>query len=468
MEARRLLTEPGILDGLPAVWQNNVLDDLKHYAQQHKRITVVLDDTLTGAQALPDVPVLTSRSVEAFTAEFERGANSMVVLMNTRNLSPGDARALYQRVTRNLLEAQQHTRRPFTIVSRGESNLLGHFPDNFTAVSAVMPSQFDGVLFVPALSNSYTVNNTHYLLVDGEYVPASQTPYAGDYAFGYDTSNLREWIAQKTGGTVPAESVASISIETIRRGGANAVRDQLMSLENSAFCVVNAAHRRDLDVVALGARLAEEAGKQFYYRGSSEFAAALSGIAPKPVLNPRDLHMGDGVGGLVVVGSHVQRSTEQLIALLASGEVTGIEVRVESLLHDESQRAKVARCSDILETALQHSDVVLYTSRRIIGADDPIHAQIVTQRVNTGLVSILNGVRARPRYVLVKGSITASDIVTRSLNVKRAVAAGEVAPDVLAWTIGNGNTGLPKRTFMIAPGTVGEQDTLLHLVRSLR
>ncbi|MEL6268936.1 MAG: four-carbon acid sugar kinase family protein [Chloroflexota bacterium] len=468
MEANRLHVSPGLLDMLPDVWQQNLDETLNAAAQQQKRMTVVLDDTLTGARAMYNTLVLTGRDTDTFTAAFESDAHSIVVLMNTRNLSLKDAAALYQQVARNLLEARQRTGRNFRIISRGESTLLGHFPLDVDAVSRVMPAAFDGVLFIPGIEGSYTVDDTHYIDNGEDYVPAAEAQYAEDYAFGYRRSDLREWLAEKTGGRVAAGDVEAIRIETIRQGGPRAVRDQLLTLRDGTYCVVNSAHRRDIDVVALGVRLAEQEKRHFYYRASSDFAAAYSGIAPQGQLEPHTLPQGDGVGGLVVIGSHAQRATEQLIALLASSEVTGIEVRVESLLHDESQRAEVARCSDILDSALQQGDVVLYTSRRIIGADDPAHAQIVTQRVNAGLVSIINGVTARPRYVVVKGSITAADVVTRSLNVKRAIALGEVAPGALAWQIGNGRSGQPERSFIVVPGHAGDQDMLLHLVRQLR
>ncbi|MEM6530064.1 MAG: four-carbon acid sugar kinase family protein, partial [Chloroflexota bacterium] len=464
----RLFDSPGLLEHLPEIWHQNLDQPLHAIARQHNRMVVVMDDTLTGSQAMHNTPVLTNRQVSGFAATFESTAHSMVILMNTRNLSRTDATALYRRVTHNLLEAQQRTGREFVIVSRGESTLLGHFPLDVEAVGQAMPTRYDGVLFVPGINGSYTVDNIHYIEQDDDYLPAAETNHARDYAFGYNNSDMRTWIAEKTGGRIAAASVQAISLDTIRRGGPQAVRDRLLTLQNGAFCVANTAHRRDIDVVALGAHLAEQENRRFYYRASSDFAAAYSGIAPQPPVQPDDLPTGDSVGGLVVIGSHARRSTEQLIALLASSEVTGIEVRVESLLHDESQRAEVARCSDILESALQQGDVVLYTSRRIIGADDPAHATIVTQRVNTGLVSIINGVTAHPRYVIVKGSITAADVVTRSLNVKRAIALGEVAPDAVAWQIGNSSTGQQKRSVVIIPGNTGEQDMLLHLVRQLR
>ncbi|MEO1439450.1 MAG: hypothetical protein AAFV33_03550, partial [Chloroflexota bacterium] len=82
MEANRLHVSPGLLDMLPDVWQQNLDETLNAAAQQQKRMTVVLDDTLTGARAMYNTLVLTGRDTDTFTAAFESDAHSIVVLMN--------------------------------------------------------------------------------------------------------------------------------------------------------------------------------------------------------------------------------------------------------------------------------------------------------------------------------------------------------------------------------------------------
>lgn len=44
-----------------------------------------------------------------------------------------------------------------------------------------------------------------------------------------------QWVEEKTGGRVPANSVASISIQLLRKGGPEAVCERLCSLEKVYF-----------------------------------------------------------------------------------------------------------------------------------------------------------------------------------------------------------------------------------------
>lgn len=85
-------------------------------------------------------------------------------------------------------------------------------------------------------------------------VPAGNTEFARDAAFGYRSSNLIDWIGEKSAGAVgelqkPAatERVTSISLEDLREGGPAAVRKRLTDA-NGGCVVVNAVEERDLQV----------------------------------------------------------------------------------------------------------------------------------------------------------------------------------------------------------------------------
>ncbi|KAL4396929.1 hypothetical protein AHAS_Ahas01G0141000 [Arachis hypogaea] len=49
------------------------------------------------------------------------------------------------------------------------------------------------------------------------------TEFAKDVAFGYKSSNLHDWVEEKTGGRIPASTVASVSIKLLRKGVPDAV-----------------------------------------------------------------------------------------------------------------------------------------------------------------------------------------------------------------------------------------------------
>ena len=89
-------------------------------------------------------------------------------------------------------------------------------------------------------------------------VPAGETEFAKDAAFGYRSSNLVDWIHEKTaaaaaakGGKVaPATArVSSVSLHQLREGGPVEVGKHLAEARGGCV-VVNAVEERDLEVWA--------------------------------------------------------------------------------------------------------------------------------------------------------------------------------------------------------------------------
>jgi hypothetical protein len=81
--------------------------------------------------------------------------------------------------------------------------------------------------------------------------------------FGYQSSNLSQWVAEKTGGGIAAADVSTVSIKDLRKGGPERVTSLLSKLERGSICVVDAVSYRDLGVFILGLLNAEEQGKRF-------------------------------------------------------------------------------------------------------------------------------------------------------------------------------------------------------------
>ena len=92
---------------------------------------------------------------------------------------------------------------------------------------------------------------------DVALVPAGETEFARDKAFGYRSSNLVAWIREKAGAAAiedgqenPAgatERVVSVSLTDLREGGPKVVRQRLTEA-NGGCVVVNAVEERDLQV----------------------------------------------------------------------------------------------------------------------------------------------------------------------------------------------------------------------------
>jgi uncharacterized protein YgbK (DUF1537 family) len=392
------------------------------------------------------------------------------LLTNSRSLSLAEAQALNTTIGHNLQEAARDVARRFVVVSRSDSTLRGHFPGEVEALAEALAQDFDAWLLIPFFQEGgrYTIDDVHYV-AEGEWlVPAAETEFARDAVFGYQSSELRQWVAEKTGGRIPAQTVASVSLEDIRRGGPQQVMTRLMALPHGCVCVINAAHQRDLEVFVQGLLAAEAHGRRFLYRTAASFVPIRADIAPRPLLSPAELAMPASGGGLIIVGSHVPRSSSQLAALQSQPDVVSVEVQVQALLAETQYDAEVARVTQTIEQALRRdADVVLFTSRALVTGADAPSTLAIGQRVSAGLVAVVRALATRPRYLLAKGGITSSDIATQGLGVKRAMVLGQILPGVPVWQLGP-ETRYPGLGYIVFPGNVGGPQALAEVVLGLR
>ena len=323
------------------------------------------------------------------------------------------------------------------VISRGDSTLRGHYPGQVEALAHALGEAYHAILLIPAFfeGGRYTLRDVHYVEEhvgessekDRALEPVGETEFAKDATFGFASSDLKAWVEEKTGGRVPAHAVASLSLTDIREGGPEAVTERLSGFGGRTV-IVNAAARRDLEVVALAALRAEGQGKRFLYRTAASFVQVLAGLAPRAPLSADELTTGEG-GGLVVVGSHVPKSTRQLKHLLAQRRLQHLDVSVAPLLDESARGREVERVASLAEGALAGGEtVIVSTQRELLTADKSEHGLSgleIGRRVSESLVNIVRGVTTRPRFVIAKGGITSSDLATRGLNVKPALVRGQ-------------------------------------------
>jgi uncharacterized protein YgbK (DUF1537 family) len=431
---------------------------------EHK--LVVLDDDPTGTQTVHEVPVLTTWEVEALRTEFAQPGSCFYILTNSRSLVAADARALNQEIASNLRAAAGG--KPFTVVSRSDSTLRGHFPLE-TDVLAEELGPFDATLIIPYFEagGRYTINDVHYVAEGDKLTPAAETPFAKDAVFGYTHSNLREWVEEKTQGRVTSSEVASVSLETIRVGGADAIAEQLLNLPKGSVCIVNAAALSDMDVFALGLLQAEKGGRRYLLRSAAQIVAARLGLETRPLLSADDLNATGAGGGLIVVGSYVPKTTEQLTHLLNNTRIDRIELPVPALLDETQRSAIIAHAMTTIHDAMRASrDVVVFTSRALITGDDAASNLRIGNSVSAALVEIVQRLEVRPRYLIAKGGITSSDVATKGLGLKRGIVAGQILPGVPTWRVGD-ETRFPGMAYIVFPGNVGGPTALTDAVQRL-
>jgi uncharacterized protein YgbK (DUF1537 family) len=464
----KAMNKDDLLRTLPPEWPQDLRPLIRKQVRESNTKIVVLDDDPTGTQTVHGIPVLTEWSVDILRTELDNDGPAFYVLTNSRSLPLPEAQSMNAEIGCRLREAAEKSGRRFVVVSRSDSTLRGHFPGEVEALAEGLSEDFDACIVIPFFleGGRYTIHDTHYVDEGGRLVPAAETEFARDKVFGYESSNLQQWVEEKTKGKVAAQDVLSISLQNLREAGPNRVTERLMDLQGGRVCVVNAASYRDLEVFVLGLLKAEAMGRRFLYRTAASFVQVRAGISPRPLLTRDELELPESGAGLTVVGSYVPRSTQQLGELLALPQITGIHMMVETILDEDLRAGEVKRLVTLADESLHKGkDLVIYTSRKLVTGRVEENLAI-GNRVSDALTSVVRGISKRPRYMVAKGGITASDVATKGLNVKRASVLGQILPGVPVWRLGP-ESRFPGIPYIVFPGNVGGPAALAEVVKKL-
>ena len=459
-----------ILGGLPASGTQDLIPTIQAMVRESHCKLVVLDDDPTGTQTVHGIPVLTDWSLPTLIDELQSELPALFILTNSRSLPSAEAQQLSKEIGENLRSAAETTGMRFAVVSRSDSTLRGHFPNEMEALAHTAAQAIDGWILCPFFQEGgrFTVGDIHYVQEADRLVPAGETEFARDAVFGYRSSRLQQWVEEKTSGSIRAVDTVSVSIEDIRLGGPQRVEEILLNLSDQRVCIVNAADYRDLEIFVLGLLSAEAKGRTFLYRTAASFVRVRAGLAPRTLLSATELHLPAATGGLIIAGSHVPKTTRQLRALLQGG--TGIateEIDVRRLLDEAEQRIVCAQIADRIDRNLAAGkDAVVYTSRKYLAMSSAAASLDAGRTISSGLALILRLMRVRPRFLLAKGGITASVIATDGLHVKRAMVAGQIIAGVPVWLPGD-ESRYPGIPIIVFPGNVGEGNSLLETVIKL-
>ncbi|MEM6283427.1 MAG: four-carbon acid sugar kinase family protein [Chloroflexota bacterium] len=462
-------TKSQVFAALPAPLTDDLTPQIRDALRQRGDKVVILDDDPTGTQTVHDVTVLTTWDATALTRAMQDESPAVFVLTNTRSMTPAQAEIVNREIATNLHTASQQTGRGFVVISRSDSTLRGHFPLETEVLAESIGGQVDGVLIIPAFmaGGRYTINSMHYVAEGDTLIPAAETPFARDAAFGYSASDLRVWVSEKTGGVVSVGDVATVTLDAIRTGGVDHVCEELLALQNHAYCAVDAIDERDLEVVALAALHAEAQGRRLLYRTAASFAAARAGITLRPLLTPDELRTQRNGGGLVVVGSYVPKSSSQLAYLLEHTTIERAEINVAQLLDDSSQAAEIARVVGYALPLLQAGKTVaLYTSRELVTGNDAASSLSIGNRVSDSLVQMTSQVQGAARFIVAKGGITSSDVATKALRVRQARVMGQVLPGIPVWELDD-DCAEPHMIYVVFPGNVGGVEAVAEVVAKL-
>ncbi|KAL4875205.1 NADP-dependent oxidoreductase domain-containing protein [Aspergillus karnatakaensis] len=438
-------------------------------------VLVVLDDDPTGTQTCHDINVLTVWNEKTLIEEFLQGNKGFFILTNSRALPTAEARLLIREICTAVKTAATKVNKTFEIVLRGDSTLRGHFPDEPEIAEEVIGA-VDGWILAPFFRQGgrLTIDDVHYVADPEEnLVPAAETPFAKDATFGYTNSNLRKYVVEKSNGLIAEDRVQSISLEDIRAGGPEAVTRKLLSFATRSIIILNAVVDTDMEVFVLGLLAAKSQGRSYLYRTGAAFVSTRLGISQIPPLTPKALglmtHRSEP-GGLIIAGSYVPKTTEQLQSLIEgrASDLQTIILKVEDLLvsPEGAEGAALDAAEKAGELILSGHDVLVMTSRDLITGNDGISSLKIGSTVAAVLVQFLRLLVPRPRYIIAKGGITSSDAACKGLRMRRAQIIGQAASGVPLWRCNEPTSKFSGIPYVVFPGNVGEAHTLRDLVAS--
>ncbi|MGP9783935.1 four-carbon acid sugar kinase family protein [Glutamicibacter sp. AOP12-B1-11] len=449
------------------------------------RVLVVLDDDPTGTQSVSNLPVLTSWDVADFRWAFglrldgER-ALAVYVLTNTRSLDSADAAERNAQIVAAASQAAAEAGITLGFASRSDSTLRGHFPLETDTIAATLrdidaQNAVDAVLMVPAFGDAgrLTVGGEHYMRTGGgELAKVSATEFAKDATFGFSTSYLPDYVAEKTGGRVAASDVLVLDLDTIR-SGAQGIAGKLAQTKNAQVATADIVTENDMRALAEGLELAEAAGTRVLYRVGPPFVRARIGQDMRQPLSTEEIFAGNDAGmrtagGLIVVGSHVGVTTRQLADLTAQhANATVIELEVPTILSEQSESYLAAKAAEI-GTALATQDVIVHTSRTLVKTADAAESLEIARTVSAAVVSVVNRIlhSTPPRFVIAKGGITSSDVAAHGLEIRHAIVRGPMLPGIVSlWESVDGPAaGIP---YVVFAGNVGDDSSLTKVTRTL-
>lgn len=308
-------------------------------------------------------------------------------------------------------------------------------------------------------------------------VPAGMTEFAKDKTFGYHASDLTEYVEEKTGGLYKKESCICITLEELREQRVEDIRKKLLSAQNFAKIIVNATTYEELAVFCGVYAEAVEAGKKFLARTAAAFPKVLGGVSDQPLLGKKDIigerraaPGGGENGGIVLIGSHVKKTTRQLECLMESkAALEFMEFDVNTCFEPEGLKKEAKRVSAQAEAVIKSGrTAVVYTSRKLLvpkeeDADRILKASV---EISGAVTSVIGQLHVKPAFIIAKGGITSSDVGTKALQVKKAVVMGQIQKGIPVWMTGE-ESRFPGMPYIIFPGNVGDVDTLRRIVEEL-
>lgn len=437
---------------------------------------IVFDDDPTGSQTVHGCLLLLRWDPGTLLRALRDPSPLLFLLTDTRALEPEPAADRVRQICRALRPALAAAGiERWLVVSRGDSTLRGHTPLEAEVIAAEL-GPFDATLLVPAFleGGRTTVAGCH--LLHGE--PVHRTPFARDRRFGYGTSVLRDWLAEKSGGRLLAQAVQQIGLAELVPTGREALIQRLRGLSGNPWLVVDAERAEQLQVLGDAVRAAVQpaAGQRpqrLLFQSAASLLNALVDVPPQP-LSPAalaGLRRRPATGplpGLVLVGSHVPLADAQLERLLAAPGCGGVEIPVarvaralEGPLPDRLLPSLEAAWLAQLRAVLASGRTpVLFTSRGELVCRHAEERRALGLALAAAMARLGGTLAPQLGYLISKGGITSQTLLADGLGLRQVRLEGQLLPGLSMLRTGAEHATAPLLPLLTFPGNLGQADTL--------
>ncbi len=449
---------------------------LRKEIDANQKKIVVLDDDPTGVQTVHDISVYTNWEKDSVRQGFEEENNLFYILTNSRGFTVEQTTKAHREIAAVVDEVAKETGREYIFISRSDSTLRGHFPLETELLKESYEKNtgktIDGEILCPFFKEGgrFTIDNVHYVKYGDELIPANETEFARDKTFGYTAASMPAYVEEKTKGAYRADDVTCISLEDIHNMDVDKIEAQLLAVKDFNKIIVNAVDYADVKVFCVALYRAMAKGKVFMFRTAAAIVKVMGGVTDQPLLTREQMVVKEtSNGGIVVVGSHTDKTTKQVECLKELTDIEFIELDATLVKDDAAFEAEVQRCLAAEEECIKNGKTVCcYTTRALITADtgDKEDELRLSVKISDAVQSLVGRLGITPSFVIAKGGITSSDVGTKALAVKKANVLGQIRPGIPVWQTG-ADSKFPMTPYIIFPGNVGEITTLKEAVEVL-
>lgn len=465
-----------VLSSFPRINESRIDKLLQNELLKNPCKLIILDDDPTGVQTVHNISVYTDWSIETVRQGFHETNRLFYILTNSRSMTTEETTVVHREIAAIIASVSQETGKPYLIISRSDSTLRGHYPLETQILKESIEksgSLIDGEILCPFFKEGgrFTINNIHYVKQEGRLTPAALTEFAQDKTFGYSHSSIPDYIEEKTKGKFKAGSTVCISLDELRSIDIDSIEKKLNNTENFNKICVNGIDYCDIKVFAVALYRSIAKGKKFLFRTAAGFVKVMGGVSDIPLLTVRDiLPERNYNGGMIIVGSHTLKTTDQLNKLLQLDYTVPIEFHSENVLNgDIAFYTEVNRCVTDAENIIRSGKTaVCFTQRTLLTFENDTRqsALLRSVKISDGVQNLVARLKIRPSYIIAKGGITSSDIGTKALAVKRALVMGQIRPGIPVWRTGP-ESRFPYLPYIIFPGNTGDTDTLKDIAEEL-